>query len=246
MANSALLAALSDAKMTQVDLASRIGVDEKTVQRWISDERRTPHPRHRASAAAVLEVEEEMLWPDTVKSTVKTGHDREVVQVYPYRSAVPKSLWRDLVTKSKRQLTFAGYTNYFLWLDLPNFRQALARKMDSGCGVRFLVGDPDSPVTAERERIEAVPLTVSTRIRVTLDELGKLRETAPQAHARLSDRHIAMSLFVFDDDMLVSTHLGDKLGHDSPTLHLRRHLDDGLYDRYAAHLDHLWDGAREI
>lgn len=246
MANTALLTALSDAKMTEADLAAKVGVDEKTVQRWVSNPARTPHPRHRAAASGALEVDETMLWPDVVRAAVKTGHDREIVQVYPYRSAIPKTLWRDLITGAHRRLVFAGYTNYFLWLDMANLRRALARKADAGCDVRFLVGDPDSPVTAERERIEAVPLTVSTRIRVTLDELGKLREATPQVRARLSDRHIAMSVFQFDEQLLVCTHLADRLGHDSPTLHIRRGRDDGLYDRYVTHLDHLWDTGRDV
>ena len=46
--------------------------------------------------------------------------------------------------------------------------------------------------------------------------------------------------------MIVCTHLADLLGHDSPTMHLRRRQDDGLFDRYAAHLDYLWDDARPL
>jgi hypothetical protein len=110
--------------------------------------------------------------------------------------------------------------------------------------VRFLVGDPDSEVTSRREEIERVPLTVTTRIRVTLDELERLRVEVPAVEARLSDRHVATSVFVFDDDMIVSVHVADLLGHDSPTLHVRRHGEDGLYDRFAAHADHLWEQAR--
>lgn len=86
-----------------------------------------------------------------------------------------------------------------------------------------------------------MPLTVSTRIRVSLDELTKLHQEAPQVQARFSDRHISMSVWIFDDDMLVSTHLADLLGHDSPTLHLRRRGADGMYDRYASHVAYLWE-----
>ena len=187
-----------------------------------------------------------MLWPEAVRTAVKTGYDREVVSVYPHRSLIPRSLWRDLVGGAEKELVFAGYTNYFLWLDLPGLRGTLRRTAEAGAAVRFLLGDPDSPVTAERERIEAVPLTVSTRIRVTLDELGKLRAQAGQVQGRFSDRHIALSVFQFDHDMLVCTHLADQMGHDSPTLHLRRRQDGGVWDRYAAHVQHLWDGGRDI
>jgi len=165
---------------------------------------------------------------------------------YPYRSACPRSLWSDLLASAKRNLTFAGYTNYFLWLEQANLRGHLRRKVDQGVCVRFLVGDPDSEVTRRREQIEQVPLTVTTRIRVTLDELERLRADTPAVEARLSDRHIATSVFVFDDDMIVSVHLADLLGHDSPTLHIRRHGPGGLYDRFAGHVDHLWAQARTL
>lgn len=245
MPNDALRTALADAKMSEAELARRIGVDEKTVSRWVSLGR-VPHPRHRWAAAAALDVEEEMLWPDSVRANVKTGYDREIVSAFPHRSLIPRTLWRDLISGARRELVFAGYTNYFLWLDLPNLRSALRRRAEAGVHIRWLVGDPDSPVTAQREEVEGVPLTLSTRIRVTLDELGKLRDAAPSVAGRFSDRHLAMSLFRFDADMLVCTHLADQMGHDSPTFHLRRRQDGGLFDRYAAHIEYLWETGRDI
>lgn len=246
MPNHALRQALADRALTPQRLAETVGVDVKTVARWMKDERRLPHPRHRWAVAAALEVEEQMIWPNVVCEALKTGPDREIVTVYPCRSAMPRSLWRDLVTAAGQDLTLAGYTSYFLWLELPNLANTLRRMSEQGAQVRFLVGDPDSPVTAERERIEAVPLTLSTRIQVTLDELRKVHDRAPDIEARFSDRHIAMSVWRFDDDMIVCTHLADLLGHDSPTLHLRRRQADGLFDRYAAHIDHLWKTARPV
>jgi hypothetical protein len=111
--------------------------------------------------------------------------------------------------------------------------------------VKFLIGDPDSEVTRRREEIEAVALTIRTRIAVTLDELGKLRDV-PGIEARFSDRHVALSVFLFDTDALVCQHLGAALGHDSPTLHLRRREADGLFDRFAAHVDSLWEAGRPL
>lgn len=229
--------------MTEQELAARCNVDAKTVARWLVDESRIPHPRHRYAASEALGVDEAVLWPDGIRRNVKTGPDREIVAVYPYRSACPKSVWRNLIGGATRKLIFAGYTNYFLWLEIPNLRTVLRRKAERGCKVRFLVGDPESRVTRRREEVEGVPLTVSTRIRITLDELAKLADTAG-IEARFSDEHIAMSLFVFDDQMLVSTHLARLAGHDSPVLHIKRCQDDGLYDRFASHVAELWKSGR--
>jgi hypothetical protein len=235
---------MAGARLTEGDLAAKVGVDTKTVGRWISG--RLPHPRHRYAVAGALGVEENMLWPEALRAALKTGHDREIVAAYPFRSAIPRSLWRDLITGAKDELTFAGYTNYFLWLEVHGLRPTLARKAQSGTVVRFLVGDPGSETTRTRERIEAVPLTVSTRIQVTLAELTKLHEQEPAVQGRLSDRHIALSVFRFDNQMIVNVHIADLLGNDSPTLHLRRHEQDGMFDRFAAHVESLWASGRPM
>lgn len=246
MPNHALRQALAQRSTTPQQLAEAIGVDAKTVARWINDDTRLPHQRHRWAVAAALEVKEQMIWPSTVREALKTGPDREIVTVYPCRSLLPRALWHRLIASATEELMFAGYTNYFFWLEQPGLGNVLRRKAEHGANIRFLVGDPDSSVTTEREAIEGVPLTVSTRIRVTLDELNKIHERAPQIAASYSDRHIAMSVWRFDNDMIVCTHLADKLGNDSPTIHLRRKQDDGLFDRYAAHTEHLWKRSRPI
>ncbi len=244
MPNEALRQAMVTARKTERELASVCGVDTKTVSRWVAEDGRVPHPRHRWAACEALGAEESVLWPDAIRSTIKTGPDREVLAVYPYRSACPKSVWRQLITSATTELTFAGYTSYFLWLEHPNLRLVLRRKAESGCQVRFLVGDPGSEVTRRREQVEGVPLTVGTRIRVTLDELDKLR-AVPGIETRFSDEHISMSVFTFDREMLVTPHLADLVEHDSPMLHLRRQQDDGLFDRFAYHVGKLWENGRE-
>lgn len=113
----------------------------------------------------------------------------------------------------------AGYTSYFLWIEPPNLGAALRRKAGQGCKIRFLVGDPDSAVTRQREDAEATSLTVSTRIAVTMEQLDRLRGT-DGIEARFSDRHIALSVFAFDDD--------------------------GIFDRFAMHVRALWDEGRDV
>ncbi|MFI7101698.1 hypothetical protein ACIBK8_20290 [Streptomyces sp. NPDC050161] len=184
-------------------------------------------------------------WPKGVRSVVKTGASREIVAAYPYRNACPTSVWGRLIDVAERDLTFAGYTNYFIWQEHQKIADRLRAKAASGAAVRFLVGDPESRVTKDREEVEGVPLTVGTRIRITLDALSRLQDE-PGVSARHSDAHIALSVFTFDDDMLVTPHLSSLLGHESPMLHLRRLGPDGLFDRFAGHVDALWKGGRPV
>ncbi|WP_433525574.1 hypothetical protein ACQPZ2_11790 [Nocardia pseudovaccinii] len=243
--NHALRQAMAKAKITEQQLAERCEVDTKTVNRWLANPMRVPHARHRWAVCEVLEAEEAVLWPSAVRLTLKTGPDREVVQVFPYRSAAPAALWRSLITKASRELTFAGYTNYFLWLEQANLADILRRKAANGCRIRFLIGDPNDDVTRAREREENVPLTLSTRIAVTIGELHKLRGVDGIA-GRFTNGHVNLSVFRFDDDMIMTPILARRVGHDSPMFHLRREQDDGMFDRFSDHVEELWSRGRDI
>lgn len=154
-------------------------------------------------------------------------------------------MWRKLITGASREITLAAYRSYFLWIEQPNPGAALRRKAEAGCKVRFLVGDPGSEVTRQRERIEATSLTVSTRMAVTLEQFERLRD-ADGIEARFSDRHIALSVFAFNDEMIVTPHLADLAGHESPTFHVWRCQQDGVFDRFTAHVSALWGYARPV
>lgn len=231
--------------VTRDELARRVGVDVKTVDRWVDPPSRTPHPPRRVAVAEVLGVDPEMLWPRAVRAAIKTGADREILAAYPYRNACPPTVWSSLLDGAERDIVFAGYTSYFLWQEQPRAAERLRAKAAAGCRIRFLLGDPESEVTRRREAVEDAVLSVSTRIRITLEQLGKLGPL-PGLEARFSDGHISLSVFSFDEEALVTPHIADLLGHESPMLHLRRLQPDGLFDRFAHHVDALWESGREV
>ncbi len=156
---------------------------------------------------------------------------------------MPSTVWGELVGGATRELTFAAYTSYFTWLQVPNLREMLRAKAQAGAKVRFLLGDPDSEVTSAREVVEGVPLTVRSRIAISLGELETLRDV-PGVEVRFSDRHISLSVWTFDDEQIVSTHIAAALGHDSPTYRIRRSVAGGLFEAYADHTENLWQAAR--
>lgn len=248
--NQSLRSAMHDAGLSPRQLAVRVGVASKTIERWVADENLIPHARNRADAAEALKVDEEMLWPQAVKNRLKTGGDLEIVRTYPYRSACPSTVWRDLVASTKEDLFFAGYTNYFLFIDQPNFVATLRKKLESGCRVRFLLGNPEGETTRQREAIEDVALSVSTRIRITLENLSKLGGTENlETRFSISEdaaNHVSLSVFRFDSQALVTPHLARLVGHDSPLLHLRRRDQDGLFERFTEHAEELWSRATPV
>ncbi|GHF60413.1 hypothetical protein GCM10010218_47300 [Streptomyces mashuensis] len=181
---------------------------------------------------------------------MKTGSDQEIVQSYPYRSACPSTVWAELASGAREEMFFSGYTSYFLWTQIPAFADLLRHKAAAGCRVRFLLGDPEGPATRRREEIENVALTVSTRIRTTLEHLAALAGTNG-IDARFSAdadaaNHISLSVFRFDDQALVTPHLASAVGHDSPLLHLRRRDEHGLFSRFVEHAEELWTRGTNI
>ncbi|MEU6238091.1 DUF5919 domain-containing protein [Kitasatospora sp. NPDC047058] len=242
--NNALRQGMAAARLGPRQLAARVGVTSKTVERWLADASIMPHPLNRADVCAALGVDEQMIWPKAVRTAIKTGHDREVTTVYPYRSACPHEVWSQLIESAETDVFLAGYTNYFLWLEQPALVRTLRRKAEAGCRIRFLLGNPTSDTTVQRERIEGVTLTVSTRIRITLEHLAKLADTGVEARFSAADdgaNHVSLSVFRFDTDALVTPHLARLVGHDSPMMHLRRHEDGGMFDRFAEHTEELWE-----
>ncbi|MER5898899.1 XRE family transcriptional regulator [Streptomyces mirabilis] len=231
-------------------LAARIGVSGKTIERWLADEELVPHARNRQDAAEALGVDEEMLWPKVVKDRIKTGGDLEIVHSYPYRSACPSTVWAELIKNTREDLFLAGYTNYFFWTQFPAFAETLRSKAESGCRIRFLLGNPDGETTRQREVIEDVALSVSTRIRITLGELSKLgpleglevRYSAPED----ATNHVSLSVFRFDSEALVTPHLARLVGHDSPLLHLRKQDERGMFSRFAEHAEELWERGQRL
>lgn len=246
--NTALRSAMADKNVQPGHLARQVGASVDSVKRWLNNADTAPHAETRLRVSAYLGVPEEMLWPKAAKSVVKTGPDREVVAIYPYRSACPKAVWAELIERAKREIYFAGYTNYFLFLEQPHFHLTLQRKLEEGVRVRFLLGDPEGRITREREEIEDTPLSVSTRIRIAQENLGRVgqhdglevRYSAPED----ATNHVGLSVFRFDDDALVCPHLARLVGHDSPMFHFRKRDENGVFDRYAEHAEELWGRGR--
>ena len=114
MPNERLRAALLEHGLTPSTLGDEIGVDHKTVERWISLGR-IPYRRHRYAVAARLAVDEAYLWPDALaREQVAAASDSEVLAIYPHRSDVPRELWERLFNLAEREIGVLVYAGLFL------------------------------------------------------------------------------------------------------------------------------------
>src|SRR4051794_23335759 len=100
-------------RVSITDVHNATGVDEKTVQRWLSG--RTPHQRHRWALAALLREDEAYLWPRSVDEVAMgAGSTAEVVAAYAHRTDVPQHLWTRLIDDARRTVQILGYAVLFL------------------------------------------------------------------------------------------------------------------------------------
>src|SRR3954447_25247595 len=104
MINDRLRTTLHAAGLTEGELAEQLGVDPKTVQRWIT-QGRTPHRTTATRVAKLLDVPLTWLWQDldAIEKGEATG---EVVNLYAHRSQVPRQLWLDLVLHARKRIDF--------------------------------------------------------------------------------------------------------------------------------------------
>ena len=114
MANDRLRDALMAARVTHEDLAAKLGVNGKTVQRWIT-QARTPYPQFRHQISVLVQKDEDWLWPDGY-SRKRRGEitESEVVHIYPYRADVPDELWARLFENAVDQIGILVYSGFFL------------------------------------------------------------------------------------------------------------------------------------
>ena len=237
MVNDRLRTTLRTAGYSDARLADEVGVDPKTVQRWVTRQR-TPHRGTAARVAKLLSVPTEYLWPDLDKDTAGEGTG-EVVAFYPHRSQVPKACWLDLLVGAKERIDIVSYASLFLPEDNPEAVQLLAYKAAHGVPIRIALGDPDSPEIALRGREEGMPDGIPGRVRMALAYYRPLLG-APGVEFHLHRTTLYNSIFRFDDQMMVNQHIYGTYGYLAPILHLRRVDGSDLFATYERSADAVW------
>ena len=155
MVNERLRDTLLGHGITPAQLAERLDVDSKTVERWIT-RNRTPYPRHRYAVAALLHETESYLWPDASRPDAQADIARsEVIQIYPRRNTVPSDLWLDLLSKATERIEVLVYVGMFL-TENPDFIRLLETKGSEGATIRLLFGDPTSREVVRRSADEGI------------------------------------------------------------------------------------------
>ena len=233
-----LRTAMLRAHLDPAALASTVGVDVKTVNRWLTG--RVPHQRTRLAVADALGETEADLWPQA-RPDLNPGAEvtAEVVGAYAHRADIPQQLWTSLLVGATKNIDLLGYAYPFVLELLPDTIARLADKAAAGTRIRLAFADPDCPHVAERDTLEQIGGTLPGRIRNALNFCEPLHQV-PGAEIGLHTVHLYNSVFRFDNQMIVTPHLYRARGYQHPALHLRELSPHGIFASYADQFEQIW------
>ena len=239
MENDRLRDALMSANLTPDDVALRLSVDPKTVERWITTGR-APYPKYRHKLAVMLRKSEAYLWPDAISNekAVKVS-ESEIIKTYPHRGAIPPDLWDRLLDQAEKTIDILVYVGMFM-TEKPHLLTDLRKKAGNGAQIRLLFGDRNSAAVIQRSTDEGIgPHTISAKIDHALAYFREL-DDVPGIEIRTHGTVLYNSIYRFDDEMIVNSHVYGKIAAHAPALHLHKLSAGSLFITYTESFEAIW------
>lgn len=243
VANERLRAVMLSQGLDTEAASKAVGVDPKTVERWIAG--RVPHRRSRMKLAAVLREDERYLWPDGIPVSQQLDVSRaELISFFPQRSLMPSETWLEFFGGATRDIGILVHAGGFL-AENGNFLRLLCSKAAAGVHIRIMLGDPDSPEILRRGQEEGLGEGVAYKIRNALACYRPLFEVSG-IDFRLHCSTLHNSLYQSDSEWLVNTQVYGVSAPHAPVIHLRRMAGADLVDVYERSFEKVWTEARDL
>jgi transcriptional regulator with XRE-family HTH domain len=221
--NETFCRALLRAGLNEDDLATRLGVDPKTVRRWVEG-RAVPYRRHRWALAALLRTTETDLWPQLRSAPRRPA---EVVAIYPRLRAVPGEIWRHLFGSAQHEIALLDQSEQPLASD-HNVMKVLAERAGAGIAVRICLGDSGDTEAGGHG---------------ALGRYAPLRDSG-QVEVRLHQGVLYSFIYRADDQLLVAQRAYGIHAAEAPVLHLQRTDGSDMFTTYVQSFGRAWAEAR--
>jgi transcriptional regulator with XRE-family HTH domain len=216
--NETLCRALLRAGLTEEDLAARLGVDPKTVRRWIEG-RALPYRRHRWALAALLAIAETDLWPQLRSSQPRI---EEVVAVYPHLGTVPREVWLGLYGLAEQSISILDADRPSRALD-REVVTLLGERAQAGVTIRLCLADPGIMHSA-------------------LDRYAPLRDSN-EVEIRLFQGALYSLIYRADGQLLAAQNAYAIPAAEVPVLHLQQTDGDAMFATYVQSFERIWADA---
>jgi len=234
--NEPLRRALIRARLREDDVAARLGVDPKTVRRWLNG--RLPYPHSRSAIADLVGADEADLWPDAGRPLAPRTRPDDLGTIYPHRWAVPREVWTRLFASAEHDIGILAYSALFLAEDTGILR-ILADKGRAGVTVRMALGDPDGPHAAERGEEEGIGDAVPAKIRNALT-LYRPLTSVPNVEIRLHRTVLYNSIYRADGQLMVNQHTYGMPAAEAPVFCLRDTGSGEMAALYRDSFERVW------
>ena len=238
--NESLRRAMLRARLREDDVAAHLGVDPKTVRRWLSG--RVPYPSSRAALADLLGADEANLWPEAEGPLSGRSRPEELAAVYPHRWAIPRDVWTRFFESAEREIDVLAYSALFLAED-AGLLGIIEDKAGDGVRVRFLLGNPDSSSVALRGKEEGIGGAMAAKVRNALTHYRSLARS-DNIEIRLHEAVLYNSIYRADDQLFVNQHAYGTPAAHSPVLYLRESDGGDMIATYHDSFEKVWNEAK--
>lgn len=234
--NEQLRQALLRARLREDDVAARLGVDPKTVRRWLSG--RVPYPSSRAALADLLGADESDLWPDAGGPLTARVRPEELGAVYAHRWAIPRDVWTRFFESAEREIGVLAYSALFLAED-AGMLGIIAERASRGVQVRLALGNPDSASVAQRGKEEGIGDAMAAKVRNALTHFRPL-SASKNVEIRLHDTALYNSIYRADDRLFINQHAYGIPAAHSPVFCLHETESSDMRSAYLDSFESVW------
>jgi hypothetical protein len=234
--NEPLRRAMLRARLREEDVAAHLGVDPKTVRRWLMG--RVPYPSSRAALADLVGADEADLWPEARGPLAGRSRPEELGAVYPHRWAIPRDVWTHFFESAERDICVLAYSALFLAED-AGLLAIIDEKALNGVRVRFALGDPEGPTVVLRGREEGIGDAMAAKVHNAIMLYGSLLNSK-NVEIRLHRTVLYNSIYRADDQLLVNQHAYGVPAAHSPVYSLRECADGNMTTAYLDSFEKVW------
>lgn len=227
------------ARLREDDVAAHLGVDPKTVRRWLNG--RVPYPSSRAALADLVGADEADLWPEAGGPLTGRSRPEELGAIYPYRWAIPRNVWTHFFESAEHEIGVLAHSALFLAED-AGLLGIIAEKALNGVRVRFVLGDPDGPSVALPGKEEGIGDAMASKVRNALTHYRPMAKSE-NIEIRLHQTVLYNSIYRVDDQLLVNQHAHGIPAAYSPVFCFRESNGGDMTSAYIDSFERVWMAA---